>query len=119
MERKPTVIEALGTRQVGEVMVTIGNRDHVVIPGTNVNAEIRTNVVANALTIPKEALRRQQGHTGVLTLKSDTLEWRPVSVGASSVTRAEVLNGLSEGDPVALPTERALSAGERVKPVYP
>ena len=39
--------------------------------------------------------------------------------GVSSVTRTQVTSGLKEGDAVALPTEEALRAGQKVRPVFP
>jgi len=55
VERKPAAIQALGSRQVGEVVCDIENPGRELIPGTNVDAEIRTAVVDNALVIPREA----------------------------------------------------------------
>src|SRR5262249_34690582 len=45
VDKLPTEVIAVGTRQVGEVFCTIGNADGKLAPGTNVTAEIRTNVV--------------------------------------------------------------------------
>ncbi|MFB3829050.1 MAG: efflux RND transporter periplasmic adaptor subunit [Bryobacteraceae bacterium] len=119
VEKKPSEIVALGTRQVGEVLCTISNPGQELIPGTNVNAEIRTNVAKDALTIPKEALRHQAGAVGAFVLRGDTLAWQEVTTGASSVTRVEVLGGLREGDAVALPTEAPLRPEMRVRAVFP
>ncbi len=52
VERKPASIQPLGSRQVGEVVCTIENPGRELIPGTNVDAEIRTAVAADALVIP-------------------------------------------------------------------
>lgn len=117
VERKPSSIVALGSRQVGEVLCSIPNPGRELIPGTNVNAEIRTSTVRNALTIPKEALRREGGVQGVFVLRDGKLAWQPVTVGVTSITRAQV-SGVAEGDPVALPGERPLRSGEAVKPLY-
>jgi hypothetical protein len=76
-------------------------------------------MVENALTIPKEALRREGGAVGVLVLRDDALAWQEVATAASSATRVQVTSGLQHGDSVALPTERVLRSGERVRPVYP
>jgi HlyD family secretion protein len=119
VERKPTEIQALGTRQVGEVLATIANSGRELLPGTNVNAEIRTSVVDNALTIPKEAMRRTGGDVGVYVLRGNTLAWQKVATGASSITRVQVVQGLSDGDSIALPTDVPLKAGIKVRPVYP
>ena len=51
-------------------------------------------------------------------LQGDRVVWRKVAIGISSVTRTEVLEGLSAGDAVALPTEMALSDGARVNAVF-
>jgi HlyD family secretion protein len=116
VEKTPTQVVALGTRQVGEVICTIDNPGLELIPGTNINAEIVSRVVENGLTIPKEAVRRQNGQDGVFVLRSDRVEWQPVKLGASSVTRTALQEGLNEGDSVALTSETPLQAGERVQP---
>lgn len=117
VEKRPTEIVPLGTRQVGEVQVTIDNPGHDLVPGTNVNAEIRTNAVEGALTIPKETMHRENGVVGVYLLKDDRVEWRPVKVGSASVTRAQILAGLQDGDAVALPSDHSLKSGDAVRPV--
>lgn len=117
VEKVPTEITPLGTRQVGEVLATIENPGNELIPGTNVNVEIRTSLVENTLTIPQQALRRESGRTGVLLLQDSMVEWRPVETGATSVTRVQIISGLAEGDRVALPSERPLKPGDRVRPV--
>ena len=119
VEQLPTEIHALGTRQVGEVLCTIDNPQHVLVPGTNVNAEIRARVVEGALTIPKEAMRRDANGSGVFVLADDTVHWRAVKTGTSSISRVQIAGGLAEGDAVALPTDVTLKDGEKVRAVYP
>ena len=119
VEQLPTEIHPLGTRQVGEVLCTIDNPHHVLVPGTNVNAEIRARVVENALTIPKEAMRRDANGPGVFVLAGDTIRWRAVKTGTSSISRVQIADGLAEGDAVALPTDVTLRDGERVRAAYP
>ncbi len=113
--RKPTAIQALGMRQVGEVICIIENPGRDLIPGTNVDAEIRTAVVPDALVIPKEALRHNEGGDYVLLRQGDTVERRAVKTGNSTVVLVQVVEGLSEGDEVALPTEAPLKPGDRVQ----
>ena len=117
VEKKPAAIVPLGTRQVGEVLVTIANPNHDLVPGTNINAEIRTKVVNNALTIPKETMHRENGVVGVYLLQDGRVVWRPVKVGAASVTRAQIIEGLADNDAVALPSDRALKNGDAVRPI--
>jgi len=119
VERLPAEIVALGTRQVGQVICTIENAGGRLIPGVNVTAEIRTALVEGALLVPKETLRNEGGQTGVYRLEGRVLAWRPIRTGMSSATQAEILDGLAEGDAVALPTEQPLAPGQPVKAVFP
>jgi HlyD family secretion protein len=116
VERKPTSIQALGSRQVGEVLCTIENPGGELLPGTNVDAEIRTAVVDNALVIPRESLRHDAAGDYVFTLNGDVVERRNVKTGASSVTLVEIVSGLKEGDPVMLPSDTSVKPGDRVTP---
>jgi HlyD family secretion protein len=118
VDRTPTQIVPLGTRQVGEVVCLIENPDRDLLPGTNVNAEIRSESVDNALTIPKESVRRELGQAGVYVLEGDRLVWRNVTLGVNNVTRTQV-DGLKEGDAVALLTDTPLKDGMVVKAVFP
>jgi len=114
VEKKPTAIEALGSRQVGQVICEIANPERLLIPGTNVDATIRTGVVDGALTIPKETLRHDAGGDYVFLLKGDAIEQRAVKTGNSSVTRIQVTEGLAEGDAVAMPSDTPLKSGMKV-----
>ncbi|HUI54793.1 MAG TPA: efflux RND transporter periplasmic adaptor subunit [Bryobacteraceae bacterium] len=118
VERKPIAIESFGSRQVGEVVCSIENPERQLIPGTNVDALIRTAVVDGALVIPKEALRHDAAGDFVFVLKSDAIERRPVKTGNSSVTRIQVTDGLAENDAVTLPSDTSLKPGDRVTPVF-
>jgi len=113
----PLQVVSVGTRQVGEVICLIGNPDRTLIPGTNVNAEIRSKVVQNALTLPKEVLRREGTETGVLKVQEDRVIWTRVKVGVASVTRVQITEGISDSDRIALPTDVPLRSGEKIRPI--
>ena len=116
VERTPTSIQPLGTRQVGEVICWIDNPGHELIPGTNVDALIRTAVVEKALVIPKETLRHDAQGNYVLLLRDQAVERRAVTTGVASISEVEVTGGLAEGDEVALPSDTPLQPGDRVTP---
>jgi HlyD family secretion protein len=123
VNKTPTEIVALGTRQVGEVLCVIANPGHELLPGTNVNVEIRSEQVTNALTVPKEAVRREQGQAGVYALTASgsgqqTVEWKRVTLGVGSTTRTQV-DGLKEGDAVALTSDKPLKDGMAVAARFP
>ncbi len=116
VERIPSSIQALGSRQVGEVLCTIDNPGRELIPGTNVDAEIRTAVAENALVIPREAMRHDGGGDFVYVVKDGVVERCAVRTGATSPTLVQVTSGVSEGEPVVLAGDVPLKPGDRVTP---
>ncbi len=82
---------------MGDVTCVINNPDLDLLPGTNVTARIKSETAENVVTIPKEAVFRESGKTGVYVLVGDRLEWRDITQGVNNVTRTEVRE-LKEGD---------------------
>jgi len=117
VDHLPSQIVPLGTRQIGEVLCLIDNPDHDLLPGTNINAEIISKVVKDALSIPKQALRYESRGKGVYKLVGDQLAWQEVKVGVSDVNEIQILSGLKAGDEVALPGDADLREGRRVKAI--
>jgi multidrug efflux pump subunit AcrA (membrane-fusion protein) len=99
------------------VVCTIENPGRELIPGTNVDAEIRTAVSENALVIPREALRHDAGGDFVFVLQGDAIERRAVKTGVSSIALVEIASGVQENDAVAMPSSTPLRSGARVMPV--
>jgi HlyD family secretion protein len=118
VDKTPTQIVKLDTRQVGEVACVIRNPNRDLLPGTHVNVEIRSQTAVNVVTIPKEALRTEHGETGVFLLSGNQIVWRPVKPGLANTTRVES-DGLSEGDAVALFSEKPLRGGMAVQATFP
>lgn len=116
VDHLPTQIVPLGTRQVGEVLCLIDNPNHGLLPGTNINAEIISKVVKDALSIPKQALRYESRGKGVYKLAGDEVVWQEVKVGVSDVNDVQILSGLAEGEEVALPGGTEVKEG-RVKAI--
>jgi RND family efflux transporter MFP subunit len=114
VEQMPSSIEPLGSRQVGQVVCIIENPGRDLIPGTNVDAVIRTGVVENALVIPKEALRHDHDGDFVFLVKNGVIERRPVKTGNTSVTQVQITQGLSDAENVVLPGEVPLQPGQKV-----
>ncbi|MFM2124563.1 MAG: hypothetical protein RL328_1014 [Acidobacteriota bacterium] len=118
VDRLPTQIIPLETRQVGEVLCLIKNPNLDLLPGTNITARIESQVVPNAITIPKEAVFRENAQVGVYILNGDKLEWRTVTQGVNNVTRTEVKE-LKEGDKIAIPGDRPFTTGMQVRIAAP
>lgn len=119
IDRIPTQIVPLGTRQVGEVECRIENRDGDLLPGTNVNATIQTRKQDSVLLVAKEAIRSRDGSQGVFLVENSILEWRKVELGSGNVTSSIVLSGIKEGDIVALGPEANLKTGAKVQIAKP
>lgn len=113
----PAQIVTMGTRQVGEVSVRIANAERALPPGANINAAIRSREVSQAVTIPKESLRREGGVQGVYVLAGNVVQWRAVKLGVTNITHAQVLEGVAAGDRVVLATDVPIRAGQTVTPV--
>ena len=117
VDKLPTQIIAQGARQVGEVLCTIQNDGHQLLPGTNINAFILTQVVDSALTIPKSAVRQEEQGKGVYVFQPDgTVRWTNITTGAADALHVEVTGGLSEGAEVMLPSDVTVHDGDQVIP---
>lgn len=117
VDKMPVQIVTLGTRQVGEVTVRIANAERALPPGANINAAIRSREVAQAVTVPKECLRREGGVQGVFVVSGNQLQWRPVKLGVTNVTHAQIVEGVAAGDRVLLATDIPVRAGQAVNAV--
>ena len=112
VEKMPTQVAPLGNRQVGEVHCRIENPDSDLLPGANITASIRVASVDDGVALPKIALRRENGESGVYLLQGDKIVWRAIKTGIASATDTQVVSGLAAGDWVALPPkDRTLTAG--------
>lgn len=117
VEKMPVQIVSMGTRQVGEVSVRIANPANALPPGANINASIRSREAQQAISIPKESIRREAGVQGVYVVSGNQLQWRPVNIGVTNITHAQVLEGVAAGDRVVLATDVPLRSGQLVTPV--
>ena len=103
---------------MGEVQCRIENPDADLLPGANVTASIRVAALEDAVALPKIALRRENGESGVYLLDGDRIVWRAIKTGIASAADTQVVSGLAAGDWVALPPQdRSLKAGMVVTPV--
>ena len=100
--RVPSTIITYGTRNVGEVLITIDDADESLLPNTNVRVTVEVAHKGNALNIPREALHTDRGKSYVFRVVNGTLRRTQVTIGNLNLTQVEILSGLKEGDVVAL-----------------
>jgi HlyD family secretion protein len=102
LTRVPTAVTMVGTRTVGEITSEINNSDRKLLPNVNVNVEIITARHDNTLTVSREAVHDIDGKRYVYTINNDKIQAQEVQTGISSLTRVEVVKGISDGTLVAL-----------------
>jgi HlyD family secretion protein len=112
--RVPSTIIVYGTRNVGEVPVEIDDPDGSLLPDTTVTVRVTLSNEVNTLTIPREALRYENGNAYVFRIIGDELKRTPVTIGTLNLAQVAILSGLSEGDEVATGTLNGLPLQEGV-----
>jgi len=98
----PAAVKLHGTRNVGETTCVVANRDFKLLPNINVGVTIVTAQHDNALTVPREALRLDDGTPYVYQVANNQLFRRNVQTAISNLTQAEITSGVAEGTVVAL-----------------
>ncbi|QNI32999.1 efflux RND transporter periplasmic adaptor subunit [Alloacidobacterium dinghuense] len=102
VERVPSTIITYGTRNVGQVLISIDDADGKLLPNTNVTVAVTTSDTPDALNVPRDALHTEQGKSYVYRVINGTLRRTPVTVNALNLSQVEIVSGLHEGDVVAL-----------------
>lgn len=112
--RVPSTIITYTTRNVGEVLVAIDDADNDLLPNTNVRVIALVANVPNALNIPREALHSENGQPYVYRVEKGTLHRVQVKVGHVNLTQVQILDGLKEGETVALGSTNGQPIGDKV-----
>jgi HlyD family secretion protein len=88
--------------------VTLDSSDPRLRPGMSTNLRVATDRIANAITIPSEALFHKEGRSVAYILRGSKYEERQVEVERRSGDQLLIGKGLQAGDRVALrdPTEK-------------
>jgi HlyD family secretion protein len=102
LTRIPTAVTMVGTRTVGEITSEIDNADRKLLPNVNVNVSIITSKHDNTLTVSREAVHDADGKRYVYQIANDKIQALEVQTGLSSLTRVEIVKGISDGSTIAL-----------------
>ncbi len=100
----PMSVTARGTRTVGEITCQVDNRDLKLLPNVNVSVNVITAHDDNALTLPREAVHQDGGHTFVYQVVNGELKETEVKPGIATLTKIQIRSGLQQGAMVALGT---------------
>jgi HlyD family secretion protein len=102
MNTVPSTVKLLGTRNVGETTFVVDNQDLKLLPNINVGVTIVTAEHPNALTVPREAVRLDDGKTFVFQVVNDELKRRDIQTSISNLTQVEVTGGITDKALLAL-----------------
>ena len=94
--------------RVFEMVINIEEQDARLKPGMSAEVEVVVGSVADALSIPLDAIFARDGKTIVYRLDGRSFDPVEVELGKRNATAAVVLSGLEEGDSIALkdPTQK-------------
>ncbi len=102
------------------VEILIANDERRLSPGFFVNVEVDVEHLEDALVVPRDAIARQGGHTGVFVIDEDhegreaRVSWVPVVEGVRTDSHVQILEPEIRGRVVTLGQHR-LSDGSRVR----
>jgi HlyD family secretion protein len=117
----PKQVVARGLRNVGELLCSVRNDKLELLPHTNVNVRINLKERLNVLSVTRGAVETENSQRYVFVVKDGVgpsrLEKRLIQVGIADAANYEVVNGLREGEVVALPGDVDLRDGMSVKVV--
>jgi RND family efflux transporter MFP subunit len=96
---------------------SIQNQDYVFLPGMFVRVQVPVGTTDNALLVPDRALGMdQRGHYLLVVGQDDTVEQRPVQVGALHDRMRVITDGLSADDAVVVDGLQRAIPGSKVAP---
>jgi len=115
----PSTVKLLGTRNVGETTCIVDNQDLKLLPNINVGVTIVTAEHQNSLTVPREAVRLDDGKTFVYEIVNNELKRRDIQTAISNLTQVEISNGVTDKALLALAStnSKPLREGVAVKVV--
>ena len=103
------------SRAVSETLAVLDPPTDGLVPGMTVDLEIIVAESPDTLQVPADAVVRRGSETLVFKVDGSRVRATPVRVGLSSVTAAQVLEGLAAGDLVVVGGDQGLEDGARVE----
>ena len=98
----PTTVVNVGTRNVGECLISVEDADGQLLPNTNVTVSVTTLQRTGVLSLPREALHTDGASDFVFRIAEGKLVRTGVHVGVVTLNRVEITDGLPQGAVVAL-----------------
>lgn len=100
-----------------QVEVDVPNKDYKLTPGMYAEVSLRVQNDPNALTLPLQAINRDENKTTVLLVNvHNHVEQREIQTGIEGPDRIQVVSGLNEGDQVIVGNLAKYRQGQLVDP---
>ncbi len=100
-----------------QVEVDVPNKDYKLEPGMYANVVLQIERRPDALTVPIQAITRENGKPAVLVVDTkNRVQHREILTGIEEPSRVEVLSGLNQGDRVIVGNLASFQDGELVNP---
>jgi RND family efflux transporter MFP subunit len=98
--------------------IDVPNPKYELVPGMYATVQIPLHTIANALTVPVQAVQTTDDTHGVALVvgRDNRIEKRDLGLGLESATDVQVLSGLNEGDTVVVGEQSQYKPGMRVMP---
>jgi HlyD family secretion protein len=115
----PSTVKLRVSRNVGEALCMLDNRDLRLLPNVNVGVTVITAEHSGVLTMPRDALRIDDAKPYVYEVVDGHLRRREVEISLQNLTRVEITGGLSENAVVVLTADgsKPLSDGASARVV--
>lgn len=113
----PSTVKLRGSRNVGETISIVDNKDMKLLPNINVGVTIVNAQRDSVLVVPREAVRMDDSKPYVLQVLGHQLKRKDVETAISNLTQVEITRGLSLNDMVAISSSngKPISDGTQVK----
>src|ERR1700722_9330366 len=104
------------TTGTSKLKAVFDNKDDALFPQQFVNIRLLVDTLTNQLVVPNVAVQNGQQGTFVYVVDQDsTVHLKPVKVGITTQTSADILSGISDGDRVVVDGTDRLIEGASVR----
>src|SRR5580658_7194352 len=108
----PSTVRLRVSRNVGETISILDNKDLKLLPNINVGVTIVIAEHDNVLVVPREAVRMDDSKPYVLLVAGHELKRRNVETSLSNLTQIEITAGVSAKDVVAINSSNGKPIGD-------
>jgi HlyD family secretion protein len=114
----PSTVKLRGSRNVGETISIVDNKDMKLLPNVNVGVTIVNGQRDNVLVVPREAVRMDDSKPYVLQVVGQKLKRQDVETSISNLTQVEIVHGVALNDTVAISSSNGKTIGDGTQVKY-